>query len=465
MKINTKTSPGNTKSLTGSDNVTIYKSLSVISSPTSPQSVVNKSYLEDNYNLSIPKTGDIRFTMTPNTPDGYLRCNGGVVDKLSFPELYSVIGDSFFPSVRMGCGKPHVHQYDFNMTLSREMYNWTQGTSLAASNAYIDCMVTKNRVFLFGRFNGSTYTTTCYTATIQASGFLGNWTTSSSLPLTASASQTVIFNGCIYVLGGYGGGTTYRNRVYKSVLTSDGSLGSWETYQSLPFTVYRSQAIVTKNRLYIIGGIINGVSSNLVYYTNIDENGNFGIWVQGPSLPVDVSDHSVTIIKNKVYVFGGVSNGVDSAYCWVGVLNSDGAIINWTSTDSLPEPNKANSIVTVRNRVYLFGGIISGSPSTKVYSSAINPDGTLAGWEIYGDLPSSFYAGTALLTSKALYLIGGYRGGAVSNRTDYTDATGGLDQYGTYYNAGVYPTDPDKFTLPDYSKLELDNNMYAFVKT
>lgn len=468
MKINAKTSPGTAKSLTGADNATTYKALSVLSPPSTPQSVVNLSYLENNYNPLVVKTGDVRFTLTPQTPTGYLRCNGGTVNKTTYPELYAVIGDSFSGGVRIGNGKPHVYQYEFNTTLSRELYSWTQGTNLPAANTYIDGMVTKNKVYLFSRFNGSgTYSNNCYVANISSSGVIGAWGSTSNFPIKASAAQTLIFNGKIYVFGGYDGGSTARSTIYRSIVDTTGNLGSWGLYNTLPFTLYRSQVIVTKNRVYVIGGYINESASGLVYYSEIDSNGDFGIWVAGPSLPVDIADHSVAVIKNRVYVIGGLSSGVDSAYCWVGTLDAKGAIVGWSAGESLPETNRLSSVVVVRNRVYVLGGLVAGSPSTKVYGSAIAADGSLSGWEIYGDLPSSFYAGTALLTSKGVYIIGGYRSGVASTRTDYVDGTGGLDDYSSYYGSGVYPTNTNAttFTLPDYSKLESDNGIYAFVKT
>ena len=39
----------------------------------------------------------------------------------------------------------------------------------------------------------------------------------------------------------------------------------WTTGTSLPATVYYSQAIVTKNRVYLLGGVVNGTNSSTVY--------------------------------------------------------------------------------------------------------------------------------------------------------------------------------------------------------
>lgn len=465
MKVNAKTSPGTSKSLTGSDNSIVYKALSVSSPPTVPQSVVNKEYLDEVYGPALATTGDICFSLSPQTPEGYLRCNGGVVSKAAYADLYSVIGDSFYPSSRIGNGKPHVHQYDINNLLSRELYSWANsGKTLTASNAYTDCVVTKNRVFIFGRFTGSTHSSTCYTAAIGSNGLLGDWTTSGSLPLSSSAAQTLIFNNYVYVIGGYNGSSA-RNTVYRATVSSTGTLSGWSTLTALPFTVYRSQMFVTKNHVYIVGGIINGASSGLVYFSEIDASGNLGAWASGPSLPVNVADHSVVVIKKRAYVLGGVSSGVDTAYCWVGNIDSQGNITDWVPAESLPETVKLSTVVCVKNRVYLLGGVVNGSASSKVYSAPITSDGTVGSWEIYGDLITSIYAATACLTSSKLYIIGGYRAGSVSAVIDSIDATGGLNDYSSYYGEGVYPTDQNTFMLPDYSGLEYKDKMYVFVKT
>lgn len=462
MKVNSKNSPGTSKALTSSDNATTYKRLNVIDAPVEGHSVVNKQYLDDNYGSLVDEPGDVRFQLSPVTPTGYLRCNGAEVSKTTYADLYNVIGDSFLPSMRVGSGKPYIHQYDINTTLSRELYTWNVVNSLSASNAYMECVVTKRRAFLLSRYNGSSYSTTCYTAAIGDNGVVGNWGTTTSLPAARSFAQAVIFNNKVYVIGGTNG--TPRDTVYTATIDGSGNLSAWTTARALPATVYKAQAVVTKNRLYVIGGLVNNAASALVYFTNIDSSGNLGLWVTGPSLPVTLVEHCATIIRDRLYIFGGSANGTDSSYCWYGRIDSQGAVTEWVGVQSLPETVRLSNVIVTRNRVYLIGGIVGGVASTKVYSSVIGPDGSVENWEIYGDLPVPTYGACSFVTSTGLYVLGGYRSGSVGQRVDCVDTTGGLDDYSGYYGAGVYPTNPNTFMLPNYTHMEVNDKLYAFVK-
>ena len=42
--------------------------------------------------------------------------------------------------------------------------------------------------------------------------------------------------------------------VYTAPINADGTLGTWTTGTSLPSVLCSSQAIVTKNRVYLLGG-------------------------------------------------------------------------------------------------------------------------------------------------------------------------------------------------------------------
>ena len=95
-------------------------------------------------------------------------------------------------------------------------------------------------------------------------GTLGAWTTSTSLPGTVYLSQAIVTKNRVYLLGGYTN-TGTSSTVYTAPINLDGTLGTWSTSTSLPGTVYGSQAVVTKNRVYLLGGRNNGAYSSTVY--------------------------------------------------------------------------------------------------------------------------------------------------------------------------------------------------------
>ena len=65
-----------------------------------------------------------------------------------------------------------------------------------------------------GGTNGTAAVSTEYTAPINSDGTLGTWTTGTNLPGPLYASQAVVTNSRVYVLGGYTG--AYLSTVYSA---------------------------------------------------------------------------------------------------------------------------------------------------------------------------------------------------------------------------------------------------------
>jgi hypothetical protein len=117
---------------------------------------------------------------------------------------------------------------------------------------------------------------TVYTAPINADGTLGVWTTGTSLPAAVSHSQAIVTKNRVYLLGGSVNGST-SSTVHTAPINADGTLGTWTTGTSLPAAVYDSQAIVTKNRVYLLGGRdVNNNPTNVVYTAPINADGTLG---------------------------------------------------------------------------------------------------------------------------------------------------------------------------------------------
>jgi hypothetical protein len=119
-----------------------------------------------------------------------------------------------------------------------------------------------------------------------------------------------------------------------------------------------------------------------------------------------------------------------------------------------------------RSKVFLIHPYGPSGNSKTHYEATINPDGTLGSWTI-GSMASmpGMVQKTIYVTSSRVYIVGGY-----DNVTGYTNAiysnpiTGGTNDYSPYYNGTFVPTDPDNFTLPDYTPFE-EPGYYFFIKT
>lgn len=176
---------------------------------------------------------------------------------------HSVIADEVVSCTPIYQNKYHKHNITKATTVS-DITGWTTGTSLPTSLFSPQAIVTKNRVYLLGGYNGSDNIKTVYTAPINADGTLGTWTTGTSLPIAIGSAQAIVTKNRVYLLGGYSSSLTTLATVYTAPINADGTLGAWTTGASLPGGLRSGQSIVTKNRVYLLGGYTT-VYSSIVY--------------------------------------------------------------------------------------------------------------------------------------------------------------------------------------------------------
>jgi hypothetical protein len=77
---------------------------------------------------------------------------------------------------------------------------------------------------------------------LTSNGVSQTWTTATALPATVAHSQAIGTKDRVYLLGGHNGSAT-SSTVYTAPIATDGTLGTWTTSTSLPATVANSQAI------------------------------------------------------------------------------------------------------------------------------------------------------------------------------------------------------------------------------
>ncbi|TCS68250.1 tail collar domain, partial [Sulfuritortus calidifontis] len=211
--------------------------------------------------------GSIIYTSSKTPPSGFLRCNGQEVSQTTYAELYAVVGDTYNYTRNVYVnGKPHRQQYWENTTQNADITGWTTGTSLPGALYASQAIVTNSRVYLLGG-----YVSSC-----------SGWTTGTSLPGALYASQAIVTNSRVYLLGGYVSSAV--STVYTAPINPDGTLGAWTTGTSLPGALYASQAIVTNSRVYLLGGYVSSAVST-VYTAPINPDGTLGAWTTGTSLP------------------------------------------------------------------------------------------------------------------------------------------------------------------------------------
>lgn len=411
-------------------------------SPVSGDNLVPKQYIDGMVNtLSASKTGDVIRKAYATTPTGFLKCNGAEVSKTTYADLYAVIGESNNSYNVVGSGQPWCQQYEINKLQSvSDIGPWGTGTALPVALTYSSTIVTKNRVYLFGGYNGTSWISTIYTAPINTDGTLGSWSTSGTLPMAWGVQKAVIIKNKVYLLGGYTSGTTTTNNIALAFINSDGTIGTFTNIGTLPGTLGWSQCIVTNSRIYLVAGYNQANSlSSVIYSAPLNSDGSLGTWVTETPFPVSVGAGSIAIVKNKVYYFGGVvtfpSTATNNIY--VANINNDGTLGTWNLSSSvLPVALSVSQIFVSKSRVYIITGALTSSTVTgNIYSAVINADGTLGTWETQsGAISTGYVGGQLIVTNSRIYSLGGHTAaGTPTSTVSVANVSGGLNDYSAYY--------------------------------
>lgn len=374
--------------------------------------------------------GDVIRKPFTTTPSGFLKCNGAEVSKTTYSTLYSVIGDRFSKSQVWTSGRPWVEQYNINETQSGDL-TWIPNGTIPDARYASFAFMTKNRVY-FGTGWTSAYVSAMYYALINADGTLGPWVTTTSFPFACGYAQAIVIKKFVYVIGAWTGGGS--NTVYYAPINADGSIGAWGTHNTFATAASFVQPIVTNNRIYICGGNDGSNVVSTVWTAPISSSGVIGTWATGTSLPVTLDYYSLVITKNRVYLCGGLNNGAStgSNSVYTAVINSDGTIGVWSVANSLPYGvYYAQSYVT-KNKVYLIGGHNGSAQIPNCCSAPINTDGTIGTWKIDNFLPTNLSHSTLITTKGKIHLLGGHNGSGGISTIHTANISGGLNDYSSF---------------------------------
>lgn len=424
-----------------------------------PEALANKDYVDGQGSSGLAiTTGGIIYRTSNVTPTGYRRCNGSIISKTTYPALYASIGDKFGP-MYPGVGRPWQQQYEFNTQQSAVISGWTTDTALPSAVSDSHFVVTLNRVYLLGGLNGSSVgVATVRTAPINADGTLGAWTTGTALPFTLYGGSIIVVNNRIHIFGGFATDSV-SNKTINASIDSEGIIGAWTVGNDLPMNIYAGEAVLIKNRVYLLGGYGN---LGETYSAEVNQDGTLGVWEKGTNLPESIYGMAAIVTKNKVFLAGGASSSdftsVSTVYS--ADVEDGGYLSEWRQETNLPVTIAYSRAIVTYNRVYLLGGYTT-AVSSAVYSAPINADGTLGTWASNTALPAAVSRQGVIVTSNKIYMLGGYTSAQITTVRS-ANFEGGFNEYATYYSGGMLTLDPSQFKLPTITpKLP---GTYAYIK-
>src|SRR5213594_3772981 len=123
-------------------------------------------------------------------------------------------------------------------------------------------------------------TTQTFFAPRLSDGSLGSWIGTTQLPDFRAVFIPVVVNGRAYVIGGHrlDGFAEGSNTAFFAPIQEDGSLGQWSTTTALPISNFAYGVATHGSRIYIVGGSEGFGPRADVLFTKVMSDGTLGSW-------------------------------------------------------------------------------------------------------------------------------------------------------------------------------------------
>ena len=233
---------------------------------------------------------------------------------------------------------------------------------------------------------------------------LTGYQTATAFPVNISVSNSVVTKNRVYVFPGFINGNLTTN-YYTAPINPDGTLGTWTIAGQTPTTVLDSACLIVKNRLYLIGGWANlsSIVSNRLLTATINPDGTIGAWVLS-TLPVSIGGTEAFYVHGKIFVFPGWENGGLTNTVLIGELSEDGTTVAWTTTVSPGFTNATETCFTIDNNMYSIINSVVDNPSFFIWERYLFEDGSYSSLIPKTSYPGHSY-GPPVVTENAIYLF------------------------------------------------------------
>lgn len=188
------------------------------------------------------------------------------------------------------------------------------------------------------------------------------WSTGQALPEPRSAYSLAVFEGRLYLFGGWDG-KEYRSEVFRF----DPNANSWDLLTSMPTErAFSCAAISPEGEVFVIGGqnSTGRLYTNESYLPALDGGSNSFPWSQRKPLDEPRTQSACGALDNEIYVFGG-----DQAQA---PLRYDVRSDKWQTLNQSPQPIGAQPAMAYRDGVfYLTGGQLHNKPTDYLYGFSV----------------------------------------------------------------------------------------------
>lgn len=361
---------------------------------------------------------------------------------------------------------------------------WSNNANFNPGRYAHSSVVYNNYIYIIGGTNGTTYYNDVWVAAIDSFGNVGSFQQTDDFATVGRAEHTsVVYNGFLYVIGGFNGGGL--NEIRYSPINADGSVTSWGSTTNLTSARWAHTSVAYDGVLYVLGGADGVVLTSSVEYAPFHASGKIGSFTATtPFSATGRSSFSTVVYNNYLYVIGGYTGSL-TANVRYAPINADHTVGTWADGTSLPFASWHHASVAADGYLYVIGGQNPGN-SNSVYVALIGANGQLGNWQV----TSSFSIARQFLSAVAykgkIYMMCGNNGlslGDVQVATinspallygisQWTPGNGFGDTEGgsavtyngyLYYLGGIYSTGPSN--LSQYAPLNADGTIGTWATT
>jgi cyclically-permuted mutarotase family protein len=255
-----------------------------------------------------------------------------------------------------------------------------------------------------------------------------SWNVSGQLPATNGkalgfAGPVVGVNNNVLLVGGganfpdempwNGGKKKYYDDLYVYKKDSKDSLVLFQTHK-LPFSIAYAACVSTGKGLLVAGGENDAGISNKVFLIKWDDQSQNIRVINLPDLPTAVTNASVAVNNDKVYLVGGETiNDVSKKFLSLDLNNTSPV---WMQLPFFPKP-VSHAVMVVQSNgkndcIYVIGGRKRDAGGTSdLYASVFQFDLQQRKWKEKQAMPSVLSAGTgAAFGDHCIFMFGGDNG-------------------------------------------------------
>jgi len=222
------------------------------------------------------------------------------------------------------------------------------------------------------------------------------WEPLASMNEPRGSMAVAIFDGKIIVIGGKS-----DSGVVSSVEMYDPSSNIWSALDEKPTAVYDVSATLIGEKIYVPGGVTQDRTLTKVLEVF---NPRKNTWERAADLPVAISGYGLASYEGQVYLFGG-SDGKEALDS---VLRYDPITDTWHQASPMPTARMYPSVLEDAGKIYVIGG--SDGERNFYTNESYSPYAELENenpWQIEADLPQKLSGYTAIKLYDKISVMGG----------------------------------------------------------